>query len=690
MTALNTVGEELIEGIQKLEQIHQQVNQRRKELESLQSGKRKTQPPTNTVSLRASGSIRKTFAGNSGNPGTAGLKQASKTTDFQLYCKLNQNLFLARSGPWVCSCKFIYCENITSAFHTLYELGGFVEELEHKNVLQVLYLSQNQSNLTMFIPYPSLSLSDYLIKFKAAYGGVVFMADDIAKFLLPICYGIQYLHEKEIVIRSLHSSTIYIYLKNEHLEIERILISPFFVAKKDKIWKVWKSNDDFYNPTYSLAPEIKDPSANQSHYEYYSDVWALGIIIFELLTLLQPYSVECNSTDEVITLSAQQRPTLPDRECFADSKTNSYQNIIDLFKYCTNINPLERPTIQDIIKALQTNTNIKEIYKPSYQYILSVQQWIEDKPVEFSPFEAVEETSLIKHTQNFKIEAPTVLSLKHFTDGEDPLYGELVIQNIENPCYYKNHLLNEPHENYQAISEIDNVTVIFISISLHGILIDDFYHYRALFRTLEADYRFVIKAETEQPKDRIKALKSHSQLLNFKLFQIKDAAIIQSLIAFDDDQKESKQYKFGVIYRQAGQTLEDDLLANDQPSNAFETFLNILGTRVQLLNFKNFRGGLDTTNNTTGTESVYVTLNEFEVMFHVSTLLPYDNVNVQQLHRKRHIGNDVVVILFQDHDCDQFTPAGINSQFNHVFIVIQPCNPKSHPEFAATPHYRFV
>ena len=37
-----------------------------------------------------------------------------------------------------------------------------------------------------------------------------------------------------------------------------------------------------------------------------------------------------------------------------------------------------------------------------------------------------------------------------------------------------------------------------------------------------------------------------------------------------------------------------------------------------------------------------------EVMFHVSTLLPYSESDKQQLQRKRHIGNDIVAVVFQE------------------------------------------
>jgi len=81
-------------------------------------------------------------------------------------------------------------------------------------------------------------------------------------------------------------------------------------------------------------------------------------------------------------------------------------------------------------------------------------------------------------------------------------------------------------------------------------------------------------------------------------------------------------------------------------------------------------------NNTTGTHSIYAQYRNFEVMFHVSTLLPYSKSDAQKLERKRHLGNDVVVIIFKE--CDEpFNPAWIRSEFNHIFCVVQKVKKKN-------------
>ena len=64
--------------------------------------------------------------------------------------------------------------------------------------------------------------------------------------------------------------------------------------------------------------------------------------------------------------------------------------------------------------------------------------------------------------------------------------------------------------------------------------------------------------------------------------------------------------------------------------------------RVPLKGWHKYAGGLDTKNGSTGDETVYTKFEGLEFLFHVSTLLPISSADMQQLERKRHIGNDLV------------------------------------------------
>jgi len=100
--------------------------------------------------------------------------------------------------------------------------------------------------------------------------------------------------------------------------------------------------------------------------------------------------------------------------------------------------------------------------------------------------------------------------------------------------------------------------------------------------------------------------------------------------------------------------------------------LEIIGDEVTLLNFSNYSGGLDTKANLHGTHSYYKFFQSNEVFFHVSPMIPQPTGHDPA--RKRHIGNDIAVIIFIDDMCsedDAVDIATFKSQFNHIWIAVK-------------------
>ena len=81
-------------------------------------------------------------------------------------------------------------------------------------------------------------------------------------------------------------------------------------------------------------------------------------------------------------------------------------------------------------------------------------------------------------------------------------------------------------------------------------------------------------------------------------------------------------FKIGVLNVKYGQQTEDEIFSNTTHSTAFETFLHLLGDRVNLHGFEGYSGGLDTSNSLNGTQSIYTEYRNNEIMFHVPTLMP--------------------------------------------------------------------
>ncbi|KAI8903148.1 hypothetical protein EDD86DRAFT_182723, partial [Gorgonomyces haynaldii] len=149
-----------------------------------------------------------------------------------------------------------------------------------------------------------------------------------------------------------------------------------------------------------------------------------------------------------------------------------------------------------------------------------------------------------------------------------------------------------------------------------------------------------------------------------------DDPLLEKRLLQLDEAGSSMKYKVGVLLCAPGQKTDDEFFCNVNGSLGFEKFLMCLGDKVELKGFKGFTGGLDTRDNLTGTHSIYTKWRNFEVMFHVSTMIPFTPGDTQQVARKKHLGNDIVMIVYLDGDVE-FDPTSIRTQFTLVFIVIK-------------------
>ncbi|XP_071455086.1 signal-induced proliferation-associated 1-like protein 2 [Hetaerina americana] len=260
--------------------------------------------------------------------------------------------------------------------------------------------------------------------------------------------------------------------------------------------------------------------------------------------------------------------------------------------------------------------------------------------------------------------------------------------------YYRKYFYGQEHCNWFGIDE--NLGPVAISIRREKQEPDNSnssnasdnshqYLYRLLVRTSE-----LLTLRGSVLEDAIPSLKSSSskgintkEVLEYVTPEIQLSCLrlgVQSPQTEEqllklDQQGLTNHYKVGIMYCRAGQSTEEEMYNNEEAGPAFNEFLETIGQRVRLKGFDKYKAGLDNKTDSTGLYSVYAQYQDCEIMFHVSTLLPFTPNNRQQLLRKRHIGNDIVTIVFQEPGALPFTPKNIRSQFQHVFIVVRALNP---------------
>ncbi|XP_056445096.1 rap1 GTPase-activating protein 1-like isoform X5 [Gadus chalcogrammus] len=235
---------------------------------------------------------------------------------------------------------------------------------------------------------------------------------------------------------------------------------------------------------------------------------------------------------------------------------------------------------------------------------------------------------------------------------------------------FRKHFLGKEHFNYYSV---DNALGQLV-FSLKYDIIGDQEHLRLMLRTKLKTYCDVFPTSclTETP-NVVQMAKLACEEVNVDRFLPVLYPKASRLIVTFDEHVINNNFKFGVIYQKYGQTSEEELFSNTNESPAFVEFLEFLGEKINLHDFKGFRGGLDVTHGQTGAESVCSNYRNKEIMFHVSTKLPYTEGDAQQLQRKRHIGNDIVAIIFQE-ESTPFVPDMIASNFLHAYVVVQVMN----------------
>ncbi|KAK0134505.1 Signal-induced proliferation-associated 1-like protein 1 [Merluccius polli] len=254
--------------------------------------------------------------------------------------------------------------------------------------------------------------------------------------------------------------------------------------------------------------------------------------------------------------------------------------------------------------------------------------------------------------------------------------------------YYRKYFYLREHWNYLGVDE----SLGPVAVSLRREKLEEHkehgqqYNYRVIFRTSE-----LVTLRGSIMEDAVPSTSKHGLARGLPLKEVLEYLVpelnvhclrlalntpkVTEQLMKLDEQGLSFQLKVGVMYCAAGQSSEEEMYNNEAAGPALEEFLQLIGERVRLKGFAKYRAQLDTKTDSTGTHSLYTTYKDYEIMFHVSTMLPYTPNNKQQLLRKRHIGNDIVTIVFQEPGAQPFTPKNIRSHFQHVFVVVRAHNP---------------
>ena len=206
-------------------------------------------------------------------------------------------------------------------------------------------------NLCIVMEYCDLGDLKGLLKKESKRGVPSLLASRTWSLFLQICLGLDDIHRKKILHRDMKTANVFLSSSSSRPNVECVKIGDMGVAK------LLGTSSAFANTVvgtpYYLSPEL----CEDKPYNDKSDVWALGVILYECLTLKHPFEAR-NQCALILKIIKGKYPPVPD-ECGAD------KGLKDLLAKCLTHDSKKRPSVAEILDRDDVQDMLREHALPA-------------------------------------------------------------------------------------------------------------------------------------------------------------------------------------------------------------------------------------------------------------------------------------------------------------------------------------
>ncbi|XP_018415569.1 PREDICTED: tyrosine-protein kinase receptor TYRO3 [Nanorana parkeri] len=220
--------------------------------------------------------------------------------------------------------------------------AAFMKEFDHLNVCKLIGVSL-RSRTKGRLPVPMVilpfmkhgDLHTFLLMSRIGEEPITLPIQTLIRFMIDICSGMEYLSSKNFIHRDLATRNCMLH------EDMTVCVADFGLSKKIYSGDYYRQGCASKLPVKWLALE----SLADNVYTAYSDVWAFGITLWEILTLGQtPYAGIENSEIYSYLIAGNRLKQPPD--CLDE--------LYEMMCQCWITEPKRRPCFTDIKRRLET------------------------------------------------------------------------------------------------------------------------------------------------------------------------------------------------------------------------------------------------------------------------------------------------------------------------------------------------
>ncbi|KAI3384801.1 hypothetical protein SNEBB_006339 [Seison nebaliae] len=160
------------------------------------------------------------------------------------------------------------------------------------------------------------------------------MESSVWKYFVQICRGLNHMHQNKIMHRDIKPANVFINTAG-HAKLGDLGLGRFFTSTTNFVQSI-------VGTPYYMSPE----RINEEPYDFASDIWSLGCLLYEMAALRSPFYVS-NLSLQMLSQKIQKGdyPPLPPDNYSSDLHNLAYN--------CIAIKARKRPTIDKVLEIAE-------------------------------------------------------------------------------------------------------------------------------------------------------------------------------------------------------------------------------------------------------------------------------------------------------------------------------------------------
>ena len=213
-----------------------------------------------------------------------------------------------------------------------YEEVKILQKLNHPNIIkfhEVFQVKEPITSLNIIAEYADGGDLSMRIK-KQKKEKKYFKESQILDWFIQISLALHHMHKKHILHRDIKSQNVFL-MKNDLIKLGDFGISKSLNCTLEKARTV-------IGTPYYLSPEI----IQNIPYSYKSDIWSLGVLLYEMVTLRMPFDAP---NLPILSLKIQKGQ-------YDKIKSNWSEDLKNLIYSMLQTNPDKRPSTEEILSKI--------------------------------------------------------------------------------------------------------------------------------------------------------------------------------------------------------------------------------------------------------------------------------------------------------------------------------------------------